>query len=253
MKVKITIITVCYNSGKTIQKTIESVLNQEYKDIEYIIVDGASSDNTLAIIKSFQPFFTDKGITYKWISEPDKGISDAFNKGIQLANGEIIGIINSDDWLEPNALALISNNLDDRHSIYCGSLKIYDEYSNFIKIRKSRPILLPLGMYIMHPTVFVKRDAYLKNKFDLELKITMDYDILLRFRNQRYKFKNINEVIANMRQGGLSCNVAAMRVEEKLTMKRNLSAFSYLIARLKLQIETKVIKLFAIIDQIEIK
>ena len=99
----ISIITVCFNSSKTIRQTIESVLNQTYTNIEYILVDGKSTDNTVAIIEEYAPQFTAKGIVYRWVSEPDAGIYDAMNKGIKLATGEWIGIINSDDWYELDA------------------------------------------------------------------------------------------------------------------------------------------------------
>ena len=102
--VKCSIITVSYNSSKTIEKTINSVLSQTYKDVEYIIVDGASSDGTVEIIKEYEPLFEGR---MKWISEPDNGIYFAMNKGIQMAKGELIGIINSDDWYENDAVEKI--------------------------------------------------------------------------------------------------------------------------------------------------
>ncbi|WP_418965060.1 glycosyltransferase, partial [Cetobacterium sp.] len=100
----VSIVTVAYNSSKTIEKTIESVLNQSYKNIEYIIVDGESKDNTLEIIKKFQKNFENRGIKYKFISEKDNGIYDAMNKGISMCQGELVGMINSDDWYELDAV-----------------------------------------------------------------------------------------------------------------------------------------------------
>ena len=102
--IKVSVVTVAYNSEKTIAKTIESVLNQTYLEIEYLIIDGASKDRTVQIAKSYQKQFDDKGYTYRIISEPDCGMYDALNKGVALAQGEIIGQINSDDWYENNAL-----------------------------------------------------------------------------------------------------------------------------------------------------
>ena len=99
----ISIITVCFNSAKTIRQTIESMLNQTYTNIEYILVDGKSTDNTVAIIEEYAPQFAAKGIVYRWISEPDGGIYDAINKGIKFATGEWINIQGSDDWLELDA------------------------------------------------------------------------------------------------------------------------------------------------------
>lgn len=241
---KISIITISFKSEITITKTIDSVLSQTYSNIEYIIVDGASTDKTLEIIRSYEKKFLEKKIVYKWISEQDEGISDAFNKGIKLATGELIGIVNSDDWLEPDALETIVHNLDNKHSIYCGKLRMYDKYFTLLNTRKSRPYLLSLGMYINHPTVFVKSDVYLKNKFDIDLGIAMDYDFILKSRKAGFKIKNIDKVISNMQLGGISCNIEKMRPEEKLVMKRNLPLYLYLIARSKLHFEEFILKIW---------
>ena len=98
---KISLITITYNSEITLSDTIQSVLNQTYPNIEYIIVDGASKDNTVSIIKEYEPLF--KG-SMKWISEPDKGLYDAMNKGIRMATGDIVGILNSDDYFTSNEI-----------------------------------------------------------------------------------------------------------------------------------------------------
>ena len=114
------IITVCYNSEKTIRRTIESVLNQTCQDYEYIIVDGKSTDKTLDIVKEYEARFADK---LKYISEPDTGIYNAMNKGIALSDGSIIGIVNSDDWLQPDALEIVkgyADKMDDTHFIISG-------------------------------------------------------------------------------------------------------------------------------------
>ena len=103
---KFSIITICYNSEKTIERTLKSVLNQSYKDYEYIIVDGASSEATLDIVQQYNLLFEGR---MRWKSEPDMGIYNAMNKGIEISSGDIIGIVNSDDWLEPDALDIIAN------------------------------------------------------------------------------------------------------------------------------------------------
>ena len=240
----VSVITVVYNGDLYLDMAIKSVLAQTYINIEYIIIDGGSIDKSIEIIKSYEKQFQDKNITYKWISEPDKGISDAFNKGISLASGNLIGIINSDDWLEPDAAENIVHNLDKKYSIYCGTLKLYDSNLNLVKTRTSRPFLLKLGMYINHPTVFITKEAYLDNKFDTNLKIAMDYDIILRLLNKGYKIKVINRIIAHMRTGGVSWDIEKMRIEQKFVMRKNMSLFSYFLAMIKFFIEEIVLPLF---------
>lgn len=237
----ISIITISYNSEKSIEQTIKSVLHQSYSNIEYIIVDGLSTDKTMGIVASYIDVFKEKGFIFKYISEPDKGISDAFNKGIILANGKLVGIINSDDWFEPDAVEIIVGNIENNFSIYCGNLNLYDSNLNFLKTRKSRPYLLPLGMYLNHPTVFVEKKIYENNMFDTSLKIAMDYDVLLKFRKKGFKIKNIDKVISNMRLGGISGDILKMRAEEKTVMKLNLNLPIYLLARTKLYVEKKIL------------
>jgi glycosyltransferase involved in cell wall biosynthesis len=101
-KIKLSIITVSYNSERTISETIVSVLNQTSSDFEYILIDGNSQDNTVSLIKSFETDFLNRGINYKWVSEKDDGIYDAMNKGIKLASNSVIGFLNSDDYFHDN-------------------------------------------------------------------------------------------------------------------------------------------------------
>lgn len=116
--IKISIITVCFNSEKTIKDTIESVLNQTYPNIEYIIIDGNSVDKTIDIIKSYESSFEQKGISIHWISETDNGIYSAMNKGFALSNGELIGILNSDDWYSREAVSkIVAKNQNQNFTI----------------------------------------------------------------------------------------------------------------------------------------
>lgn len=227
--IKISIVTPSYNSERTIKRALESILMQNYKNLEYIVIDGASTDNTIKILEEYKNRFDEKKIDYKYKSETDKGISDAFNKGIALTTGDYVGIVNSDDWLEIDAVRNVVDNIDNNHVVYFGDINLYEK-GHLIKRRKSRYFLLWLGMYIMHPSVFVRRSLYEKYQFDTELKISMDYDLMLQIRkNNRNGFKYIPIVISNMELGGASADKVAMRKEELKVMKKHLCIFQFYI------------------------
>lgn len=219
----ITIITVSYNAVKTIEDTIVSVLGQTYNNIEYIIIDGGSTDGTLDIIKKYQ----DK-ITY-WVSEPDKGIYDAMNKGIAKANGELIGIINSDDWYELDAVQNVVSQCDDTHSvIYHGGLNMIKDGVVFytssapIKIQK-----LKKGMIINHPATFVPKKIYKEiGGFSTSYKIASDYDFILRAYMKGFRFKPIDTIIANFRTGGTSGVITMKSLKELHTIRKNNKTYS---------------------------
>lgn len=198
----ISIITVVYNGEKYLEHTIQSVLNQTYKNIEYIIIDGGSTDGTLDIIKKYE----DK-IDY-WISEKDRGIYDAMNKGIQKTNGDYVGLINSDDWYELDAIekvvgAVLNNKSVD---IIYGDMNIVDVDSNKNKLLFGDINSLNRNMSINHPTCFVKNKLYKERLFDTNYKIAADYDLMLYFRFNKKIFFHIDKVLANMRGGGVSTN-----------------------------------------------
>ena len=115
---KLTVITPTFNSESTISRNIESVLNQEYSFLEHVIVDGGSSDMTMKIVAGYKEQYSQKGYELKFISEKDRGIYDAFNKGIELASGEIIGILNSDDWWPGDVARIVMNTINTSHEIY---------------------------------------------------------------------------------------------------------------------------------------
>ena len=202
---KISIITVCYNSASTIHDTFESVLNQTYSDIDYIIVDGNSNDGTISIIKEYEPKFNGK---MRWISEPDNGLYDAMNKGIKIANGDIIGILNSDDYYASNnVLALVINTISKRNIDSC--------YGNLLYIKKNRPYRFwkagekksfKLGWMPPHPSFFVRRNIYEKyGLFRLDCGVNADYELMLRFL-EVYNISTIwlNHTIVCMNVGGKS-------------------------------------------------
>lgn len=150
---KISIITVCYNSAKHLEQCIKSVLDQDYPNLEYLVIDGGSTDGTIDIISKYR----DK-IAY-FVSESDNGISDAFNKGIKAATGDIIGIINSDDFMMPNALQKISEYYEDDIDVYRGYCLIWDE-----KLDSKRKLypnerfsVPPFGAIICHESSFISR------------------------------------------------------------------------------------------------
>lgn len=152
---KISIITVCYNSEKYLEETIQSVLRQNYQNVEYIIIDGGSTDNTVSIIDKYRQY-----ITY-FVSEPDNGISDAFNKGIRVATGDVIGIINSDDLLEEGALERVAQEYAPSVDWYRGDCKVWNDQTGFvfiehptldwpaIPIKCGEPILLLLYLVML--------------------------------------------------------------------------------------------------------
>lgn len=199
----ISIITPCLNSEKTIEQTINSVLNQRYTDFEYIIVDGNSSDHTVDIIKEYIPLF---GGRMRYISEKDDGIYDAMNKGIKLARGNVIGIINSDDWYEKDALEKVVKffSHNDTDVIY-GKMNILTENAQLEEYPVGDLSALWYKMVIPHPTVFVRTEIYKRyGVFNTQYNLSADYELMLRFYNENVKFLFIDSVLANFRSGGES-------------------------------------------------
>lgn len=203
---KISIITVCYNSETTIEDTLKSVLKQTYKDYEYIIVDGKSKDNTLDIIKKYETKFKGR---LKWISERDKGLYDAMNKGIKMASGDIVGIINSDDILaDKMVFKKIIRTFENRNcdAIYA-DLVIKDEnLDKTVRVFNAKKGNYKVGWYPPHPTLYVKKKLYDKyGTYNQKYKIAADYDFMLRIlKKSKLKICYINEVMVHMRSGGIS-------------------------------------------------
>ncbi len=201
----VSIITVCYNSEKTIERTIKSVLEQTYKSIEYIIIDGASTDRTSNIIHQYEEAFGDRLIL---VCEPDNGIYDAMNKGIKKASGEVIGIINSDDWYEPDAVEQVvdeylNQDQKDFMVIYGRTGMIKD--GELFKISKSSHDDLEEKM-ISHPSCFITKKTYdTFGIYDVSYPSVADYDLMLRYkRTGKVNFIPIDAHIANFTLGGMS-------------------------------------------------
>jgi glycosyltransferase involved in cell wall biosynthesis len=208
----ISIITVVFNGKKHIEKTIQAVIAQNYQPVEYIIIDGGSTDGTLDVIRKYE-----KHITY-WKSEPDKGINDAFNKGLKQAKGDLIGFSNADDWLEPNALNIIAHNFEAGKIIY-GNVRFWKNGKK-ISESKSDHTRLREGMTMAHPSVFVPKSLYEKyGMFKTDLKIAMDYEMLVRFFVNKVYFIRVNEVLANMNLGGISHSRWILAIREDLKVK----------------------------------
>ncbi len=201
MSKKVTIITVCLNSKKTIRDTIESVLGQTYKNIEYLIVDGGSTDGTLDIIREYEPRF---GGRMRYISEKDKGIYDAMNKGLRMSRGSVIGIINSDDYYEKEAVErVMSYRWSGDPQVVYGYLRMFSR-SGAARVWIESHENLPQRM-IPHPACFVSRAAYEKYGLFLEwFRIAADYELMLRFYRAGVPFIMEPYVLTNFRMGGAS-------------------------------------------------
>lgn len=210
----VSVITIVYNGEVHLEQTINSVLNQTYTNIEYIIIDGGSKDNTLSIIKKYE-----HRIAY-WVSEKDKGISDAFNKGIAKATGEVVGIINADDWYEPNTISLVASSIQDYDVAY-GDVQYWSNAKKSF-LQKGSVEHLEQQVSVIHPTVFVKLDSYQKyGTFNTEYKCAMDYELLLRLKVNGSKFVYIPSVLANMRWEGLSDKKWMLGCKETLKIKNH--------------------------------
>jgi len=208
----VSVVTIVYNGERYIEQTINSVLNQTYSNIEYIIIDGGSNDNTVPIIKKYE----DK-IAF-WVSEKDKGISDAFNKGIARATGEIIGILNADDWYEADTIQTVVNIIE-QYDVAYGDVQYWKkETKSFIQIGDAE--YLEKEVSVLHPTVFVKKACYEKvGTFDTNYKCAMDYDLLLRLKLSNCKFVYIPSVLTNMRWEGFSDKQWLLGRKETLAIK----------------------------------
>ena len=217
-EVKISIITVTFNSEETLKCTVKSVLNQTYKPYEYIIVDGLSSDNTLAIAESFRKSFDEAGIIYTILSEKDEGIYDAMNKGINLAHGDIVGIINSDDFYEPCALKVVADAYTKKgFDLFYADLRMLQaDGRSFIKHSRNRKYATSRDWN--HPTTFITKRTYEKHKYKNDT-IHDDYDLILRLKKDNVKTVVVNEVIANFRMNGVSHKRSLSKAFSRMRIK----------------------------------
>lgn len=231
--VLVSIITVVYNGEKYIRQTIESVANQTYQNIEYIVVDGGSKDSTVDIVKSFNNVNI-------FISEPDEGLYDAMNKGIALSKGEIIGMINSDDWYEVGAVQKIVDAylLNKKNKIFhADRFDVLDCGAKTIK--KFNPSVFKFKFYGMtynHPSMFIARDIYDDFKYNKKLRALSDYEFVLRcYMKYSSSFHYIPEAIVNYRLDGISGRMSLFEhLKEGWEVRKNcgypylLNVFSFL-------------------------
>ena len=201
--VKISVVTVCFNSATTLEKTIKSVINQSYTNIEYIIIDGGSTDGTLDIIKKYEEY-----ISY-WVSEPDKGAYDAMNKGIAVATGELVNCLNSDDWYFDGVLKRVADKYQETNGDFLyGDMCVVDGNGNELQVLGSANADFNKMLYetiIYHPCCFIKTSILKSRPLDIKYPICADEDLFIDLYHQQYKFVYLGEGgITRFRLGGRS-------------------------------------------------
>lgn len=214
---KVSLITACYNSAATIKTTIESVFAQRGVDVEYIVEDGGSKDGTVEIIKEYSTRSTrSTWLTFKWISERDEGMYDAINKGIKMATGDIVGILNADDMFESeDALAHVveafgSGGVGERvDCVYADIRFVKDDLqttSRYYSAKHWKPWMLQWGKMPPHPSVYIRRELFDQyGLYKLGYDIAADYELLIRYlRMAKLNTRYLNECLVKMRMGGKS-------------------------------------------------
>jgi glycosyltransferase involved in cell wall biosynthesis len=238
----VSIITVVLNGEMHLEQTIKSVIDQSYKNIEYIIIDGGSKDGTLEIMKKHGD-----SIDY-WKSEPDEGIYFAMNKGISVANGEIIGILNADDYYFPDTVSkIISANKLKSADVFYGDMVLISDNNNASEtIMKPDLAKMNEKPSVFHPTCFVKKSVYITaGFFDTTYKISSDYEFLLRCISKKIAFHYIPEPITVFRPGGLSASCYSNVEGYKIMKKYNTGYQNAVIVRgIKCYLKTFIKKIF---------
>ena len=229
----VTVLTVSLNSEATIARTIESVMNQTYNNIEYIIIDGASHDNTVKIAESYRDKFNSmQGRSMRIISEPDKGMYDALNKGARLANGVIVGQINADDFYEPDAVQTMADLYQrENFDLAWGSIRVIKRTGNMIKHAKRG--LLWTTSHWCHPAAFATRKILLEYPYPLNNSHD-DFDFATHVYLDKKKIITLDKVISNFTFGGMSTQKSLSDVKKRINeiygiyKKYGMSKFYYL-------------------------
>ena len=214
----VSILSVSYNSEQTIARTIESVLAQTYKNIEYIIVDGASKDGTVAVAESYRPQFEEKGIPFTVVSEKDRGMYDALNKGAQLAKGELVGQINTDDWYEATAVETMVDLYNKEHyDAAWGSIRIKKKSGDIIKHAKIGRLWTT--SHWCHPGMFSRRETLITFPYALE-SMYDDFDYITAVYRAGKKIVTIDKVISNFTfgEGGQSTKKSLKEAQRRVNI-----------------------------------
>jgi glycosyltransferase involved in cell wall biosynthesis len=240
---KISIVTVCYNEEKNIERTLKSVLSQTFNDFEYIICDGKSKDNTVRIAESYTDAFREKGVSYQVCSEKDGGIYYGMNNGIDRANGEYIYFLNAGDWFYSNDVVekvcnFITQN--KKTDVIYGHIALVER--NIVNVLIGNDEYLTQDMSIAHPATFVRTELMKKHKFNTKYRIVADYDFLISRKLEKATFKQIDSIIAYFSIGGVStvdvrgtlrehfdvCERHGLKINKyKMYFKRYKSAIAY--------------------------
>lgn len=219
---KVSIITVCYNSSATIEDTIRSVKSQTYKDIEYIVIDGGSTDSTNQIVNDYSEFID------KHISESDEGLYDAMNKGIRMATGDVVGILNSDDFFstEHSVEDLMSGFVSDEiDGVYSDLVYVQErDTSQVTRLYSSKIYKKPLirfGLMLPHPTFYVKRSVYEKcGLYKTDYRVAADFELITRCVSKGTKLNRVPKITVKMREGGISSSSLIWRVHQNAEIVR---------------------------------
>ncbi len=218
------VITICFNAVDLIEETMKTVLRQDYSNIEYIIVDGGSNDGTQNKIEEIIPIFEKKGISVKYTSESDRGISDAFNKGIRKATGDVIALINAGDCLLPGVLKKLADNWEDTDQVVYGKTLAIDKENNLRYLREI-PDNVDLskiaysGLVFTHQSAFVKKEVYDKyGLYDVDIKYIMDSFLFAHFYECGVHFRYFDEVLVSMLYGGISSRPSKEMLKEKILL-----------------------------------
>jgi len=226
----VSIVTTCFNAAKTIEHTLQSVLDQTYPNYEYWVIDAASQDGTLEIVKRFQPLFKGRML---YQSAPDRGIYDGFNKGVNQCGGDLIGILNADDWYEPDALERVvqAYQTHPEAGVFYGISRFFSEGGKQeLVVNRHHHSQLFQGM-TGHAGVFITKDAYRQyGPYSLEYRIAADYELMLRLWRDGITFVGVDHILVNSCLGGASERLQLTGDLESAVIRRRygfISSFRY--------------------------